>query len=185
MATTLSRTFLRSNLTSSSVQAVLIVTSTSEKTLGEHQLVLIVRIGESLHAMPIDGIEEVLPALPIEPVPQCPAFVRGVVFVRGHLIPVFDAAERLGLRGHVRPTESHIVCLRMGTRLVGLEVDEAVDLIDIPTHSMPLEEMNAQGGFLTGLVERDGQIIRLLNAERMMAREEAAALEPLPRTASR
>ena len=57
------------------------------------------RIGENLHAMPIDVIVEVLPALPIEAVPQCPAFVRGVVFVRGHLIPVLDAAERLGLRG--------------------------------------------------------------------------------------
>ena len=144
------------------------------------------RIGENLHALPIDVIEEVLPALPIETIPQCPSFVRGVVFVRGHLIPVFDAAERLGVRNHVRRTEPHIVCLRVGSRLVGLEVDEAIDLIEIPSSTaLPIEEVNAQSGFLTGLIELDGQVIRILDAERLIAQDEAAALEPLPRTAAR
>ena len=162
------------------------MTDTSANSGRGRQLVLAVRIGENLHAMPIDVIEEVLPALPIEAVPQCPAFVRGVVFVRGHLIPVLDAAERLGLRNHVRPAEPHIVCLRIGSRLVGLEVDEAVDLIEVsPDDAMPIEEANAQRGFLSGLIEQDGQVIRLLDAERMIAQQEAVALEPLPRTASR
>ena len=159
------------------------MTGNSVNTLLGVQLALAVRIGENLHAMPIDVIEEVLPALPIEAVPQCPAFVRGVVFVRGHLIPVLDAAERLGLRNHVRPAEPHIVCLRIGSRLVGLEVDEAVDLIEVsPDDAMPIEEANAQRGFLSGLIEQDGQVIRLLDAERMIAQQEAVALEPLPRT---
>ena len=57
-------------------------------------------------------------------------FVRGVVFVRGHLIPVVDAAERLGLREHQRPDEPHIVCLRVDGRLVGVELDEALDLLE-------------------------------------------------------
>lgn len=152
----------------------------------EYQRALAVRIGANLHAMPIDVIEEILPALPIEAIPQCPSFVRGVVFVRGHLIPVFDAAERLGLRNHVRPPEPHIVCLRVGSRLVGLEVDEAIDLIDIRLGTaLPVEEVNAQRGFLVGLIEKDGQVIRLLDAERMIAPREAIALEPLPRTESR
>ena len=162
------------------------MTDMSMKSVHEHQLALAVRIGENLHAVPIDVIEEVLPALPIEAVPQCPAFVRGVVFVRGHLIPVFDAAERLGLRNHVRPSEPHIVCLRIGSRLVGLEVDEALDLIDIPRSTvMSVAEVNAQSGFLSGLIEMDGQVIRILDTERMIGQQEAVALEPLPRTASR
>jgi purine-binding chemotaxis protein CheW len=162
------------------------MTSTPANPVLRRQLALAVRIGESLHALPIGVIEEVLPALPIEAVPQCPAFVRGVVFVRGHLIPVFDAAERLGLRNHVRPPEPHIVCLRVGSRLVGLEVDEALDLIDITLGvAIPVDEVSAPGGFLSGLLEMDGQVIRILDVERMMARQEAVALEPLPRTAVR
>ncbi|MBC7817349.1 MAG: chemotaxis protein CheW, partial [Planctomycetaceae bacterium] len=109
------------------------MTGNSVNNVLGRQLALAVRIGGNLHALPIDMVEEVLPALPIETIPQCPAFVRGVVFVRGHLIPVLDAAERLRLRDHVRPAEPHIVCLRIGSRLVGLEVDEAIDLIEIPS----------------------------------------------------
>lgn len=60
-------------------------------------------IAENLHAIPINVVDEVLPALPIEAVPQCPRFVRGVVLSRGRFIPVLDAAERLGLPNHNRP----------------------------------------------------------------------------------
>lgn len=162
------------------------MTGNSANSVRQFQRALAVRIGENLHALPIEVIEEVLPALPIETIPQCPSFVRGVVFVRGHLIPVFDAAERLGLRNHVRPPEPHIICLRVASRLIGLEVDEALDLIEIPSSTaLPLAELNTERGFLTGLIEMDGQVIRVLDAARMIAQDEAAALEPLPRTASR
>lgn len=60
---------------------------------------LTMRLDQELHALPIDAVEEVLPALPVESVPQCPEFIRGVVFVRGHLIPAFDAAGRLAAAG--------------------------------------------------------------------------------------
>ncbi len=160
------------------------MTGTASNSRHAIQRALAVRIGENIHAMPIETIEEVLPALPIETIPQCPPFVLGVVFVRGHLIPVLSAAERLGLRNHTRPSEPHIVCVRIGSRLVGLEVDEAIDLIEIQSSSaLPVEEMGTRRGFLTGLIEQDGQVIRLLDIGRMIGQEETIALEPLPRTA--
>jgi len=145
--------------------------------------VLAVRLGKDLHAIPIMAIEEILPALPIESVPQCPAFVRGVVFVRGHLIPVVDAAERLGLRDHQRPVEPHIVCLRVGNRLMGVEFDEALDLLDIgPGEILPAERMGGQPGFFAGAVERDGQIIRMLDPEKLISDEESESLGRIPQT---
>ena len=145
--------------------------------------VLAVRLGKDLHAIPIMAIEEILPALPIESVPQCPAFVRGVVFVRGHLIPVVDAAERLGLRDHQRPVEPHIVCLRVGNRLMGVEFDEALDLLDIgPGEILPAERMGGQPGFFAGAVERDGQIIRMLDPEKLISDEESETLGRIPQT---
>jgi purine-binding chemotaxis protein CheW len=147
------------------------------------QLALSVRLGNYLHAIPIEAVEEVLPALPVETIPQCPGFVRGVVFVRGHLIPVLDAAERLGIRDHQRPAEPHIVCLRIGNRLVGLEFDEALDLIEIPdADSVSAEQVGAVKGFFAGVLEQGGQIIRLLDPEKMMAIEEAEKLKHVPRT---
>ena len=146
-------------------------------------MLLAARLGEDLYAIPLEWVEEVLPALPMESVPQCPDFVRGVVFVRGHLIPVVSGAERLGIRNHTRPLEPHIICLRIGDRLVGVEFDEAIDLIQLGA-SPPLsaEEFGARQGFFVSVVELDGAIVRLLDPQRLIGLEEAAELTKLPKT---
>jgi chemotaxis signal transduction protein len=85
---------------------------------------------------------------------------------------------------HQRPAEPHIVCLRTGGgRLVGVEFDEALDLLVL--HELQLlsaEEVGAERGFFTGVLEHDGQIIRLLDPEKLMGDEEAESLEKIPRT---
>jgi purine-binding chemotaxis protein CheW len=146
-------------------------------------LLLAARLGEELYAIPIECVEEILPALPIEGVPQCPSFVRGVVFVRGHLIPVISGAERLGIRNHQRPFEPHIVCLRIGDRLIGVEFDEAIDLVQLGD-SPPLtaNECGAEQGCLVCVVELDGVIIRLLDPKKLLGLEETAALSMIPKT---
>lgn len=144
-------------------------------------LALAVRIGEKMHAIPIDAIEEVLPALPIETVPHCPSFVQGVVFVRGHVIVVLSAAERLGLVNYVRPNEPSIVCLRIDDRIVGVEFDEAIDLIEISSdESLSADKMGANEGFFTGVVDHDGEIIRLLDPEKLLSELETAQLTGMP-----
>ncbi len=144
---------------------------------------LTVRVGVNLFALPLAVIEEVLPALPIESLPGCPSFVRGVVCVGGHLMPVLDAAERLGIREHQRPDEPHIVCLRQQARLVGLEFDEALDLIEIGLDDwLTAGDLGAEAGFLRGVVERDGSIIRLLDPEKLLGRDEVIALQQATKT---
>jgi len=146
--------------------------------------VLVVRLGAGLHAIPVAAVEEILPALPVEPVAQCPPFVRGVVYVRGHLIPVLDLAERLGMADHVRPAEPHIVCLRWSGRLVGVQVDEALDLMKLPdTAGLSAELLGAGSGLIQSVIERDGQIVRLLNPARLVAPDEAPGLSEMPTVA--
>jgi len=129
----------------------------------------------------VAAVEEILPALPVEPVAQCPAFVRGVVYVRGHLIPVLDLAERLGMAGHVRPAEPHIVCLRWSGRLVGLEVDEAMDLMQLSEASgLSADTLGVSTGMIQSIIERDGKVIRLLNPARLVAPDEAPGLAEMP-----
>lgn len=142
---------------------------------------LAIRLGESLHAIPVAAIEEILPALPVEPVAQCPAFVRGVVYVRGHLIPVLDLAERLGMADHTRPLEPHIVCLRHAGRLIGVEVDEALDLMELPeSGGLAADTIGASQGLLTAVIEHQGQIVCVLDPSRLVAPDEAAGLAEIP-----
>ena len=135
--------------------------------------VLLVRLGPNLYAVPIAAIEEVLPDLPMESVPHCPDYVRGVIFVRGHLIPVLDAAERLGLATREQADEPVIVCLKIGQRRVGALFDEVLDLMDLDQAKiLPAGEIGARDGFFTGVVEHEGRFIRLLDPERLTSAEE-------------
>ena len=113
-------------------------------------------------------------------------FVRGVIFVRGHLIPVISGAERLGLRDYHRPLDPNIICLRVRNRLVGIEVDEAVDLISIDSGRMlEAHELGASEGFFQGMIDLNGAVVRLLNPERLFDESESAELSKIPKTGSR
>ena len=107
-----------------------------------------------------------------------------MVFVRGHLIPVLDAAERLGIKDHQRPAEPHIVCLRVDERLIGVEFDEALDLLELcGVESLSADDVGARSGFFAGVLEQDGQVIRLLDPEKLMAADETEKLRHVPRSA--
>lgn len=143
---------------------------------------LTVRIGGRLHAIPVDVIEEVLPELPVEPVAGSPEDVPGLIFVRGHLLPVVSAAGRLGLTDAPRPADPHLICIRVGDRLVAVEVDEAVDLMDLSSaEHLPAEGLGAEAGAVCSVVESGGQIIRILDPSRLFPPALAAAVADIPR----
>jgi purine-binding chemotaxis protein CheW len=136
--------------------------------------VLCVRLGIQLYALPIEAVDEVLPALPIERISPCPRFICGIVIIRGRLIPVLDAAERLGKSDHQRPLEPTIVCLRSGQRLVGVEFDEAIGLMELSLDELlSAAEVTTGSSFLKGFVENHDRIIHVLDPERIIAPDEA------------
>lgn len=146
--------------------------------------ILLLRLGNDLQAISISWVEEILPALPVESVPHCPGYVRGVVFVRGRIIPVLDAAQLLGMKAHQRPDEPHIVCLRIGDRRVGIEFDEALDLIDVgESKFLDAETVGADEGLFVGMIEHAGKMIRLINPEKLIGEPEAEELDRVSHTA--
>lgn len=138
-----------------------------------------------VYAVPIESVEEVLPFLPIEEAPGAPDFMKGVVFVRGHLIPVLDAAERLRLRrSRPAPPDPHLIAFRIDSRLIALLVDEAIDLIDLPEHPrLGPDDLFVSEGPFDGMVEQAGEVYRLIDPNRILRPAESSALDQLPKTA--
>lgn len=133
------------------------------------QFALAVRLDKYLFAIPLEAVVEVLPALPIEPLPNVPPFVQGAVFVRDQFLPVLDAAKRMGLPASKRSLEPPIVCLRIQEQWIGIEVDEALDLIELqPDRSHPTLEFPGNARFLSGFSECEGQIIGLLDPKKLL-----------------
>ena len=90
------------------------------------RLTIVVRAQGWVCAIPVRAVIETMRPLPIEPVREAPAFVRGVTVVRGESLPVVDLAVLLG--GQSTQQGNRFVTLRVGPRRLALLVDEVIGI---------------------------------------------------------
>ena len=99
-------------------------------------------------------------------IPNAPAHVRGVINLRGVIVPIFDLRARFGV-GLTVPTSMHVVIIvAAGTRTVGLLVDTVSDIISVnPKAIRPVPEMGlpTEDQFLDGLVAIENRMVTLVS----------------------
>lgn len=120
----------------------------------------------------IIGIQEVIH------LPEMPDYVKGVVNLRGKVIPVIDMRLRFRLPEHEYDDRTCIVVVNVDDRSVGLVVDKVSEVIDIPTENIepPPRTANRQkGSYIRGLGKVGGQVKILLNIEELLQDEEITA----------
>jgi purine-binding chemotaxis protein CheW len=87
------------------------------------------RIGGEDYAIDIMRVREIIQPLPVTPVPRAPAFVEGVVRLRGEVVPVVDVRKRLGLPVTARTRKSKYLVVTVAGRRLGLMVDEVCEVL--------------------------------------------------------
>lgn len=99
-------------------------------------------------------------------IPNAPPHVRGVINLRGIIVPIFDLRARFGM-GLTEPTRMHVVIIvAAGRRTVGLLVDAVSDIISIdPSAIRPVPDMGiaSEAQFLEGLVAMDERMVTLVS----------------------
>ncbi|MEM1374455.1 MAG: chemotaxis protein CheW [Pseudomonadota bacterium] len=104
------------------------------------------------------------------PLPKTPDYVRGVINLRGTVLPILDLARRLELEGETNDARSVYIVLNEGGRLFGITVDAVSDILTIPVGA--LQEPPSVGGSLQdncvkGLILDDERLIRVLATDRL------------------
>ena len=99
-------------------------------------------------------------------IPNAPAHVRGVINLRGVIVPIFDLRARFGA-GLTVPTSMHVVIIvAAASRTVGLLVDTVSDIISVdPKAIRPIPEMGlpTEDQFLDGLVAMEDRMVTLVS----------------------
>ncbi|MGO9359866.1 MAG: chemotaxis protein CheW [Xanthobacteraceae bacterium] len=99
-------------------------------------------------------------------IPNAPTHVRGVINLRGIIVPIFDLRARFGM-GLTVPTSMHVVIIvAAGTRTIGLLVDTVSDIISVdPKAIRPVPEMGlpSEEQFLEGLVAMENRMVTLVS----------------------
>ncbi len=129
-------------------------------------------------------IREIIGMLPITSVPQTPPFVKGVINLRGKVIPVMDLRLRFGMETIDYTERTCIIVVEIegqaGTVQIGIVVDavsevlniKAEDIEDTPTFGVKL---NTE--YILGMAKMEGGVKILLDIDRVLSSEEIAALE--------
>lgn len=102
----------------------------------------------------------------VTPVPNTPAFVDGVVFSRGRVVPAVNLRQRFGFVRVPYDPKTRLIIVAHGERVVGLIVDSAREFVTISAESIqpPPETMAATTGrYLRGVADADGRVILVLD----------------------
>jgi purine-binding chemotaxis protein CheW len=136
------------------------------------------RIGEQEFCVDIMAVREIRGWTPATPVPHSPRFVRGVINLRGAVLPVVDLADRLGLGRAVETARHVIIVVQIGTKVVGLLVDAVCDILSTADHVVqktPDLAGDQMQHFVKGLIALDGRMISLIDLGLVLEAQHAEA----------
>jgi purine-binding chemotaxis protein CheW len=139
--------------------------------------VVTLRCGEACFGVGIERVREIVLVPDITPVPESGDFIRGIINLRGRILPVLDLGPRLGLGGGPPERTGRIVVVEQDSdHVVGLLVDDASEVLRIPEgRTAPPPELS--GGPLAASVRSvarlDDRLILLLDLDRVLAADAA------------
>jgi len=124
-------------------------------------------IGEQAYGVEITTVREIRAWNGATPLPNTREFVRGVVNLRGTIVPIFDLRARFGA-GVTEATKTHVVVvLAVGEKWIGILVDAVSDILTVQKsdiHSVP-EGENMDSELLNGIVTHDSRMVGLIDLE--------------------
>lgn len=129
-------------------------------------------LDEVFYGLPIENVVEIIGMQPITPVPRVPGYLRGVINLRGQVIPVMDVRLRFEMPARVYDDRTCIIVTQVGTMRMGLVVDTVSEVLDIKASDVEVVgSTGAFGGdnaYLEGIGKVEGDVKLLLNAERLI-----------------
>jgi purine-binding chemotaxis protein CheW len=131
------------------------------------QQLVVFSLGSEEYALPIAAVSEIIRFSEPRSVASEVAWIRGVIGLRGKIIPIFDLAARLELPGG-ESEPGKIVILETGTDQVGVMVDEVEEVLTVDSTQLePVPTANSDS--IEAIAKIDDRLVILLNSEGLFA----------------
>lgn len=147
------------------------------------------KLGDELFAANVGKVLEILEIPRITKVPRSPAYMRGVINLRGSVLPVIDARSKFGLPEAEDTIDSCIIVLDIEMEdhhiTIGTVVDavqEVMDIDDKQIQPAPSIGSRYKSEFIDGMVKINEQFIMMLNLDKVFSSSEVSILNELTAT---
>lgn len=137
------------------------------------------KLDDEIFALDITQVREVLDFTAVTKVPQTPRFMRGVINLRGNVVPVVDLRTKFGMPPATEMESMCIIIVEVmmegETTVLGAladSVQEVLDLDETQIEPAPRIGTRLKSGFIKGMGKRDDHLIIILDMDRVFSLEE-------------
>ena len=136
-------------------------------------------LGAEEYAIDILKVQEIRGYEAVTRIANTPAFIKGVINLRGVIVPIVDMRIKFNLGDPQYNEFTVVIILNIGKRVVGMVVDGVSDVVSLKQDDIhPAPEFGTfDTQFLTGLATVNGQMLILVDIERLMSSTEMALVE--------
>ncbi len=152
----------------------------------EKELQLVVfKIGNEEFGVPISEVREIVRLVPITPVPRTPAFIEGVVNLRGQILAVVDLARRLNLPASARSDKTRIIVIEVEDHTVGMIVDEVTEVLRLSSDNIDrtpeIISTEVHQEYLQGVGKLGERLLILIDLAKIFSAEEVEDIKTVNR----
>jgi purine-binding chemotaxis protein CheW len=151
--------------------------------MSEDKKVIVFALGSEEYGVEVEKVKTIERMQPMTRVPKTPDFVKGVINLRGVVVPIIDLRSRFGLAETEYTDNTRIIIVSVGDIEVGLIVDAANDVIDLAEENIdnPPEVVGGiKAKYLRGIARVNEQrLLVLLNLDQVLNKQEITQLEQI------
>lgn len=131
------------------------------------------------YAIDIMIIKEIIGMIDVTFVPRADEYIRGIVSLRGAIIPVFDLRRKLGLKETQLSDMNRIIVISIDDEMIGLAVDSVAEVVKIrglDIEPTPFTISGIDAEYIRGIIRHKGRIVILLDIVRLLKLQEGKSL---------
>lgn len=139
-------------------------------------------LGDEDYAFEIKYVTEIIGIQNITEVPDMPEYIKGVINLRGKVIPVVDVRLRFGFEFKEYIDRTCVIVVDINEHVVGLIVDEVAEVISILPEQIdppPKTSKGAKSKYILGMGKLENEVKIILNLEQLLNREDLKELESI------
>ena len=144
-----------------------------------HGRYLTFALGEEVYGIEIRFVTEIIGIQPVNSIPEAPDYIKGVINLRGKIIPVIDMRLKFKKQPAEYTDRTCIIVIETQTFSVGLIVDQVAEVLVMADGDIvppPDAWVSAGRRYLSGIGKVDGQVKLLLDSEKLFTDDEAVAI---------
>jgi purine-binding chemotaxis protein CheW len=132
-------------------------------------------VGNEVYGIAIKYVTEIIGVQPINTLPEVPEYIKGIINLRGKIIPVIDMRLKFRKEALEYTDRTCIIVVDLNDKLAGLIVDSVAEVMTINDENISLPPDFGQGissRYISGIGKVDGEVKLLLNSETFFSDEE-------------